>query len=227
MDEFELIARCFREPAIRRRGTVLGIGDDAAVLDTGGRRLIHARGTAAFSEEADPAEFACRVFGATFIRLAARSTTPRWATLGLTLDVSGPAWIERFAGAAAAVCDACAVELIGGDTTRGPGRATVLALGAESTGPRLPALPRPTAAATVRLPLGTPGAPERAIAGLVSACIALTESGATIVCEFGTDLEDCERHLGFVAYTDAAGLGLLRAALDPWDPAAISITRHG
>ena len=227
MDEFELIAHWFREPAIRRRGTVLGIGDDAAVLDTGGGRLIHARGTAAFSEDTDPAELACLVFGATFIRLATRSTTPRWATLGLTLDVSGSSWIERFAGATAAVCDACAVELIGGDTTRGPGRATVFALGAEGTGARRPALPRPTAAATVRLPLGTPGVPARAIAGLVSACFALTASGATILCEFGTDLEDGDRHLGVVAYTDAAGLGLLRAALDPWGPAAISVTRHG
>lgn len=226
MDEFELIAHCFREPAVRRRGTVLGIGDDAAVLDTGGGRLIHARGTAAFAEDTDPAGLARRVFGAAFIRLATRSTIPRWATLGLTLDASGTAWIEHFAGATAAICDACGVELIGGDTTRGPGRATVFALGAENTGPPRPSRPLPTAAATVRLPLGA-AAPERAIADLVSACVALAGGGVTILAEFGTDVEADDRHLEFVAYTDAAGLGLLRAALDPWDPAAISVTSHG
>ena len=227
MDEFELIAHCFREPAVRRQGTVLGIGDDAAVLDTGGGRLIHARGTAVFSEDTDPAGFAFLVFGATFIRLAARSTIPRWATLGLTLEVSGSAWIEHFAGATAAVCDACGVELVGGDTTRGPGRATVFALGAEIAGPRLVSRPRPTAAATVRLPLGTAAAPERAIADLVSACIALAGGGVTILSRFGTDVVADNRRLELVAYTDAAGLGLLRAALDPWDPAAISVTSHG
>ena len=227
MDEFELIARCFRDPTVRRRGTVLGIGDDAAVLDTGGGRLVHARGSAAYRADTDPAGLARRVFGATFIRLATRSTAPRWATLGLTLDASGSAWIEHFAGAAAAVCDACGVELVGGDTTRGPGRATVFALGVERTGSRRPTPPRPTAAASVRLPLGTAGTPGRAIADLVSACVALAGGGATILCEFGTDVDDGDRLLALVAYTDAAGLGLLRAALDPWDPAAIAVTKHG
>ena len=103
----------------------------------------------------------------------------------------------------------------------------MFALGVKSTGPRRTTPPRPTAAATVRLPLGTAGAPERAIADLVSACVALAGGGATILCEFGTDVDDDGRLPGLVAYTDAAGLGLLRAALDPWDPAAIGVTSHG
>ena len=129
MDEFELIARCFHTRTARRRGTVLGIGDDAALLDTGGLPLANARATARFAGGDDAGGIARRAFGTAFIRLAARAVTPRWATLGLTLEAGESDWVERFAAAAAAACEACGVELIGGDTTRGPGRATVFALG--------------------------------------------------------------------------------------------------
>ena len=133
MDEFELITRCFGARTVRRRGTVLGIGDDAALLDTGGLPLAHARATAPFAGGDDAGGIARDAFGTAFIRLAARAVTPRWATLGLTLEAIDPDWVERFAAATAAICEACGVELIGGDTTRGPGRATVFALGTEST----------------------------------------------------------------------------------------------
>ena len=133
MDEFELVTRCFRARTGRRRGTVLGIGDDAALLDTGGLPLANATATARFvAGSADPDGIALRAFGAAFIRLAAQAVTPRWATLGLTLEASEPDRVERFAAATAAICEACGVELIGGDTTRGPGRATVFALGTGS-----------------------------------------------------------------------------------------------
>ena len=152
MDEFELITRCFRARTARRRGTVLGIGDDAALLDTGGLPLAHARATAPFADGDNAGGISRRAFGTAFIRLAAQAVTPRWATLGLTLEASDPDWVERFAAAAAATCDACGVELIGGDTTRGPGRATVFALGtgsalahesAPGTGSPLPREPEP------------------------------------------------------------------------------------
>ena len=132
MDEFEIITRCFRARTARRRGTVLGIGDDAALLDTGGLPLANARATVRFAGSDDAGGIARRAFGAAFIRLAAQAVTPRWATLGLTLEAGEPDWVERFAAATAAICEACGVELIGGDTTRGPGRATVFALGTRS-----------------------------------------------------------------------------------------------
>ena len=138
MDEFELITHCFRARTARRRGTVLGIGDDAALLDTGGLPLANARATTRFAGRDDAGEVAHRAFGAAFIRLAAQAVTPRWATLGLTLEAGESDWVERFAAATAAACEACGVELIGGDTTRGPGRATVFALGTESALAREP-----------------------------------------------------------------------------------------
>ena len=212
MDEFELIRRCFRERATRRSGTVLGIGDDAALLDTGGLPLTHARATAPFSEGDDAGEAACHVFGAAFIRLAANAVTPRWATLGLTFDAGNPDWIERFSVATAVVCDACGVELIGGDTTRGPGRATVFALGTGSASP-CPTVPQtPATAVAVRLSFSM-GSAEHAIADLVSVCSELAGRGAEIRCDDTPTTRDSSsaRALEIIARTDAAGVDAIRA----------------
>ena len=231
MDEFELIARCFRDRTPRRPDTVLGIGDDAALLDTGGLPLVHAGATAAFPSHGDAAGVARRVFGAALLRLAARAATPRWTTLALTLEAADPDWLERFSTAAAAVCEASGVELAGGDTTRGPGRATVFALGAGAVLPRRPE-PRPRAAAIgVRLPLttadtpehatvdtpepATAGTPEQAIADLVSMCADLAGRGTEI---HWCDVPNVEDRAGgdarapeFIALTDDGGAEALLA----------------
>ena len=216
MDEFDLIRRCFRDRTARRPGTVLGIGDDAALLDTDGAPPVHARATATFSGRDDAAGIARRVFGAALVRLAARAATPRWATLGLTFDPGDPDWIESFAAAAAAVCDACAVELIGGDTTRGPGRATVFALGTGTARPGgTGTMPAPPAGVVeARWPIAPEQASERAIATLVSVCAGLAARGARIRCDEppGTDDDPHPGVLGLVARTDAAGVSALNVA---------------
>ena len=217
VDEFELIRRCFRERATRRPGTVLGIGDDAALLDTGGLPLVHARATAPFRNDDDAAGIACHVFGAAFIRLATRAVTPRWATLGLTLEAGDPAWLESCSAATQAVCDAGGVELIGGDTTRGPGRATVFALGTKNALPRRTVPPPSTAEVRVRLSLVTTNTPERAIANLVTVCTDLAVRGAEIRCDDVQHPSDdpgaCALEL--VANLDAPGVDALRAVAGP------------
>ena len=214
VDEFELIRRCLRDRTVRRPDTVLGIGDDAALLDTSGLPLTHAWATVPFSSHDDATGIARRVFAAALLRLAARAVTPRWATLGLVLEAGDPGWLEPFSIAAAATCNACGVELIGGDTTRGPGRATVFALGAHRT--RLGRIgPRPsTPAVAVRLPLATAGAPEHPIAEAVRVCTDLAGRGGEIRCE---DVSDASHDtladtLMLFAHTDAAGVDALRAA---------------
>ena len=221
VDEFEIIGRFFRDRATRRPGTVLGIGDDAALLDTGGAPLVHASATARFSTHDDAAGAARRAFGAAFVRLAARAVTPRWATLGLTFDSGRPGRIESFAAAAAAVCDACEVELIGGDTTRGPGRATVFALGAEDALPRRIAPRSPTTAKVrVRLPFATARAPERTIAGLIAVCTDLAGRGAEIRCDDspGTTGDADAGVMELVVHTDVAGRDALRAVAGGLSP---------
>ena len=215
VDEFELIGRCFRDRATRRPDTVLGIGDDSALLDAGGRPLVRAWATVPFSSVDDGTGTARYAFTAAFIRLAARAATPRWATLALTLEAEADALLEPFAVAAAAVCDACGVELIGGDTTRGPGRATVFASGTGGAHPRRGAAPPAAAAAVARIALSTPDAPDRDIADLVAACTELAAAGAAILCEGGPGGDESagSRSLELVVRTDDAGMdGMFEAA---------------
>lgn len=208
VDEFELIGRCFRDRATRRPDTVLGIGDDSALLDAGGRPLVRAWATVPFSSVDDGTGTARYAFTAAFIRLAARAATPRWATLALTLEADADALLEPFAVAAAAVCDACGVELIGGDTTRGAGRATVFASGTREAPPRRSAAPPSAAAAVARLALSTPDAPDRDIADLVAACTELAAAGAAILCEGGPGGDESagDRFLELVVRTDDADM---------------------
>ena len=213
VDEFELIERCFRARATRHLGTVLGIGDDAALLDTAGRPLVNARATMSLSGSVDAGAAARQVFGAALIRLAARAVTPRWATLGITLEAAHPDWMESFSAAAAATSDACGVELIGGDTTRGPGRATVFTLGTKAALPRRTAPRSSPAVFEARLSLPASVAPAQAIADLVSVCTDLASHGADIRCVTGPDRGDTAGAdtLEIVAQCDAAGVEALRA----------------
>ena len=219
VDEFQLIAHCFHGRVPRRPDTVLGIGDDAALLDTGGLPLVHAWATAPFSARDDAAGVARYAFGAALLRLAARAARPRWATLALTLEAAEPDWLGGFSAAAAAVCEATGVELAGGDTTRGPGRATVFALGAGTALPHRPE-PRPrTAAGGVWLSLATTHAPEHAIADLVSVCAGLAGRGTEIRwCDASNAKDgmvegtgDGTRALELIAYTDDDGMEALLA----------------
>jgi thiamine-monophosphate kinase len=61
--------------------------------------------------------------------LAAMGAEPAWATLALTLPESDPIWLDAFASGFFALAGRYAVQLIGGDTTRGPLSVTVQAHG--------------------------------------------------------------------------------------------------
>jgi len=52
--------------------------------------------------------------------LAAMGAEPRWATLALALPQADEAWLERFSAGFFALAESHRVELVGGDTTRGP-----------------------------------------------------------------------------------------------------------
>jgi thiamine-monophosphate kinase len=52
--------------------------------------------------------------------MAAMGATPCWATLAIALPDADEAWLERFSAGFFALADQYGVELVGGDTTRGP-----------------------------------------------------------------------------------------------------------
>ena len=67
-----------------------------------------------------PDAVAWRLVAVNLSDLAAMGATPRWMTLALTLRDSDPAWLDQFADGLFAAATRFGVELIGGDTSRGP-----------------------------------------------------------------------------------------------------------
>src|SRR3970040_184750 len=120
--EFEIIRRYFDRPA---RGAVLGVGDDAALVQTrSGTELAVAtdmllEGTH-FLPGADPRALGHKSLAVNLSDMAAMGATPRWATLAIALPSDDEPWLEAFSGGLYSLAERFGTELIGGDTTRGP-----------------------------------------------------------------------------------------------------------
>ncbi|TJZ72876.1 thiamine-phosphate kinase [Chitiniphilus eburneus] len=122
MNEFELIARYFNRPAKR---AILGVGDDAALLAPEPIRqlavsadmLVEGRH---FFPDVDPEALGHKALAVNLSDLAAMGAEPSWCTLSLALPCVDEAWLAAFARGFHALADEAGIELVGGDTTRGP-----------------------------------------------------------------------------------------------------------
>jgi len=129
--EFELIARHFTRPA---KTAALGVGDDCALVQapTGLALAITTdmlvEGTH-FLPGADAALLGHKTLAVNLSDLAAMGADPRWCTLALALPDADDAWLAAFANGFFALAERQGIELIGGDTTRGPRTLCVTALG--------------------------------------------------------------------------------------------------
>lgn len=133
LGEFDLIARWFaRAP---RRGDVrLGIGDDAALLDVpAGRTLVAATDTLVegrhFLPNAPASSIGHQALAVNLSDLAAMGAEPAWALLSLSMPDVDESWLDGFASGFDALAAAHGVDLVGGDTVRGPRVITVQVLG--------------------------------------------------------------------------------------------------
>lgn len=122
MSEFDLIKRHFTRPAPT---ALLGVGDDCALLQvTEGKVLavssdMLVSGTHFFAD-ADPCLLGHKTLAVNLSDLAAMGARPRWATLAISLPRADEAWLERFSAGFFALANRYGVDLVGGDTTRGP-----------------------------------------------------------------------------------------------------------
>lgn len=129
--EFALIARYFTRP-VRRAS--LGVGDDAALFrPAAGMELavstdMLVSGTH-FVPDADPRRLGHKALAVNVSDMAAMGAVPRWALLSLSLPAADAAWLRAFSRGFFALADAHGVELVGGDTTRGPLNLCVTILG--------------------------------------------------------------------------------------------------
>ena len=139
LSEFELIDRFFRRPA---RHAVLGVGDDAALLaPTPGCELAVSVDMLVagrhFLADVDPEALGHKALAVNLCDMAAMGARPRWALLAGALPHADAAWIGAFARGFFALADAYGVDLVGGDTTKGPLNLCVTILGEAPAGQAL------------------------------------------------------------------------------------------
>ncbi|WP_374241368.1 thiamine-phosphate kinase [Zoogloea sp.] len=120
--EFALIRRHFTRPA---RHTDLAVGDDAALIrPSAGMQLaistdMLVAGTHFFADT-DPEDLGWKTLAVNVSDLAAMGAAPRWVVLAASLPAADEAWIAAFARGFFACSEAFGIDVIGGDTTRGP-----------------------------------------------------------------------------------------------------------
>jgi thiamine-monophosphate kinase len=131
MSEFDLIRRYFTRAC---PSAELGVGDDAALLrvDNGMELAVSTdmlvSGTH-FFPDADPFMLGHKTLAVNLSDMAAMGAQPRWAMLALSLPQADEAWLQRFSDGFFSVAQHFGVELVGGDTTRGPLNLCVTILG--------------------------------------------------------------------------------------------------
>ncbi|KNC08507.1 thiamine monophosphate kinase [Klebsiella sp. RIT-PI-d] len=123
--EFSLIARYFDRVRSTRLDVETGIGDDCALLNIPEKQTLAIStdtlvcGTH-FLADIDPADLAHKALAVNISDLAAMGADPAWLTLALTLpDVDEP-WLAAFSDSLFEQLNYYDMQLIGGDTTRGP-----------------------------------------------------------------------------------------------------------
>ena len=152
--EFNLIAKYFTRAAPQAD---LGVGDDAALVRVAdGYQLavstdMLVAGTHFFADAA-PYDIGWKALAVNMSDMAAMGAQPKWATLAIALPEAYPSpppsplggegvitedWLAEFSRGFFACADAFKVDLIGGDTTRGPLNISVTIMGEVPTGKAL------------------------------------------------------------------------------------------
>lgn len=125
MNEFELIRQYFSGLSAAGHGVVLGIGDDAALLQPShAHQLVVTTDTLVegrhFRVGADAADLGWKSLAVNLSDLAAMGAEPRWFTLALTLPAADAQWLTAFSRGLGEMAGTSGITLVGGDTTRGP-----------------------------------------------------------------------------------------------------------
>lgn len=122
MSEFDLIKRYFTRAT---PNALLGVGDDAALVQVSEGYVLAVStdmlvSGAHFSPDTDPFLLGHKTLAVNLSDMAAMGATPRWATLAIALPDANEAWLEKFSAGFFTLAQEYGVDLVGGDTTRGP-----------------------------------------------------------------------------------------------------------
>ncbi|MEW7313808.1 thiamine-phosphate kinase [Buttiauxella gaviniae] len=123
--EFSLIARYFDRVRSSRRDVETGIGDDCALLTVAEKQLLAISTDTLvsgihFLPDIDPRDLGYKALAVNLSDLAAMGADPSWLTLAITLPEVDESWLAAFSDSLFEQLDYYDMQLIGGDTTRGP-----------------------------------------------------------------------------------------------------------
>lgn len=134
ISEFSLIERYFAQQSLSRSDVALGIGDDCALLTVPSDEVLAVTldmlvAGVHFFADADPQGIGHKALAVNLSDLAAMGATPAWATLALSLPEFDESWLTSFCDGFFSLARQFRVQLVGGDTTRGPLTITIQAHG--------------------------------------------------------------------------------------------------
>ncbi|HDR1102666.1 thiamine-phosphate kinase [Pasteurella multocida] len=133
--EFDIIQRYFTaSKRTARKDVILSIGDDCAITELRqNQRLVITTDTMVenthFLPSMHAADLAYKAAVTNLSDLAAMGAEPAWVSLALTLPDVDAQWLSDFSQSFFDVLDHYNVDLIGGDTTKGPLSVTITAHG--------------------------------------------------------------------------------------------------
>lgn len=132
--EFSLIQQYFHGVGRSKYAATLSIGDDAAVVQVpSGKQAVVCVDTLVagvhFPEQTTAADLAYKALAVNLSDLAAMAAEPAWFLLSLTMPESDEVWLQAFSQGLKQIADDYQIELIGGDTCRGPLSVTIQATG--------------------------------------------------------------------------------------------------
>ena len=138
VNEFELIERYFTRHAMSN-DVVLGVGDDCAIVSPPvGRQLVMSVDTSVagrhFPEDTPAKHIATRSLAVALSDIAAMGARAHWFMLSLTLPEADEAWLSDFSDGLLDFAAKHELNLVGGDTSRGPLSVSVSVYGSVEPG---------------------------------------------------------------------------------------------
>ncbi len=120
--EFEIIERYFKK---KMKQTALGVGDDAAMIHVRNNYQLAISSDMLienihFLKNTNPSHLGWKSLAVNLSDIAAMGATPKWATLSISLPKINHTWLKKFSKGFFKCADKFGIDLIGGDTTKGP-----------------------------------------------------------------------------------------------------------
>jgi thiamine-monophosphate kinase len=139
LNEFSLIERYFGDTGSSPYPAVLSQGDDAAVIEVPpGMQAVMSMDTLIcdvhFPTQTSAGDIASKALAVNLSDLAAMAATPAWFMLSLSLPGYDESWLQSFSNSLKRSADRYQLELIGGDTCRGPLSVTIQITGLVESG---------------------------------------------------------------------------------------------